>query len=72
MSGAARHHPDYEKHPNWTIWMKNHLFHKVVTLVQRMKSTPENLMWIRGFIDALEYEYLQKRAVCDVEEGIGT
>jgi len=66
-----RHHPAYKVHPEWTIDLKNHLFHQVATVVQRMKPTEENLMWIRGLIDALEWEYLNKRAILDVEQRMG-
>lgn len=69
MSGAW-HHPNREN-PRWVLIMKNHLFHKVVTLVQRMLPNVENVMYIRQFIDALEYEYLKKREVLDVAQGIG-
>ncbi len=70
MSTPSWHHPDYSK-PRWVLLIKNFLWHKVVTMIQRMNPTQENIMYIRQFIDALEWEYLQKRAVCDVEEGIG-
>lgn len=64
------HHPDYD-HPEWVIDVGNREFHKIITIMQRMNPTPENLAVIRGLIDSLEYEYLQKRRVLDVKEGIG-
>lgn len=67
----ANHHPDREGLPEWVIDLGNQFFHKAVTIVQRMLPNPENLAVIRGLIDALEYEYLVKRAVLDVSEGIG-
>jgi hypothetical protein len=36
-----------------------------------MLPTPENVTVIHNMIMALEYEYLVKRAVLDMEEGIG-
>ena len=71
MSVGAYHHPDRKEYPEWVIYMKNFLFHKVVTIVQRMLAHPENLAYIRGFIDALEWEYLIKRRALDIEEKIG-
>lgn len=71
MAVGAYHHPDKHEYPEWVILIKNHLFHKVVTIVQRMLPTTDNLMYIRGFIDALEWEYLCKRRALDVEEKIG-
>jgi len=47
------------------------MFHKVVTVVQRMLPTIENLVVIRNLVDALEWEYLRKKEVLDVAEGIG-
>jgi hypothetical protein len=61
---GVRHHPDYD-YPHWTINLKNNMFHKVLTVIQNMKATPENLADIRAFCDSLEYEYLQKRRVLD-------
>ena len=59
------HHPDRERYPDWTLSLRNHLFHQVCTVCQRMKATTENLADIRALIDALEYEYLMKRRVLD-------
>ena len=67
----ALHHPDRKAHPRWVIETGNQFFHKCLTIVQRMKPTPENLMVIRGLCDALEWEYLHKRLIMDVEDGIG-
>ena len=64
------HHPDYA-YSDWVIWVGNREFHKTITIVQRMRPTPENLAVIRGLIDSLEYEYLQKRRTLDVAEGVG-
>ena len=71
MSVGAYHHPDRKEYPEWVIYMKNFLFHKVVTIVQRMLPNEENLMFIRGFLDALEWEYLCKRRALDIEQKIG-
>jgi len=62
----ALHHPDKEQYPNWVIDTGNHFFHKALTIAQRMKPDPWNLAIIRGFIDALEWEYLKKRRILDV------
>lgn len=70
MGSGAYHHPDYSV-PRWVILIKNHLWHKVVTMVQRMNSTEDNLMYLRGFIDALDVEYLRMRRDLDVAQGIG-
>lgn len=67
----ANHHPDREKYPEWVIDVGNNIFHKTVTIIQRMLPTPENMAIIRGLIDALEFEYLEKRRFIDVEELIG-
>lgn len=64
----ALHHPDYLLYPNWVIFLPNQLFHKIVTVVQRMKATNQNLAGIRALIDCLEYEYLRKRQQLDEEE----
>lgn len=69
MAGAW-HHPNRKEHPSWVIYL-NHWWHKAATIAQRMKPTPENLAALRGFIDSLEYEYLDKRRQLDVEEKIG-
>lgn len=69
--GGAYHHPDKQAWPEWVIWMKNHFFHRVCTIVQRMNPTPENIACIRGLLDALEFEYLRKRRVLDEAERIG-
>lgn len=61
---GVRHHPDYD-YPHWTVNLKNNLFHKILTVVQIMKATPENLADIRALCDCLEYEYLQKRRILD-------
>jgi hypothetical protein len=67
----ANHHPDREKYPEWVIDLGNNIFHKTVTIIQRMLPTPENMAIIRGVLDALEFEYLEKRRFIDVEELIG-
>jgi hypothetical protein len=67
----ASHHPDREKYPEWIIDVGNQMFHKTLTIIQRMLPVPENMAIIRGLIDALEYEYLEKRRFIDVEELIG-
>jgi hypothetical protein len=36
-----------------------------------MKATDENLAWMRGFADAVEYEYLRKRRELEDEEEHG-
>ena len=64
MPVFQEHHPNRQLYPNWTIAIPRWL-HQVITKIQRMKATEENLAIIRGFIDALEYEYLQKRRVLD-------
>ena len=67
----ANHHPDREKYREWIIDCGNQMFHKVLTIIQRMLPTPENMAVIRGFCDAVEYEYLEKRRWIDVRELIG-
>lgn len=67
----ANHHPDRDKYPEWVIDVGNNHFHKTLTIVQRMLPTPENMAVIRGLIDAMEYEYLEKRRFIDLEELIG-
>jgi hypothetical protein len=67
----ASHHPDRAGMPTWVLDLGNQFFHKAVTIVQRMLATPENVTVIHNLIMALEYEYLIKRAVLDMEEGIG-
>jgi hypothetical protein len=67
----ANHHPDREKYPEWVIDVGNNIFHKTLTIIQRMLPTPENMAIIRGVLDALEFEYLEKRRFIDVEELIG-
>ena len=64
----ATHHPNKKDHPNWTLWVGNNYFHKAITIAQKMKPITENLAVLRAFIDALEYEYLQKRRKLD-EDG---
>lgn len=67
----AWHHPDKRNSPRWVLDVGNQMFHKVVTVVQRMLPTIENLVVIRNLVDALEWEYLRKKEVLDVAEGIG-
>ena len=67
----ASHHPDRGGMPTWILDLGNQFFHKAVTIVQRMLPTPENVTVIHNLIMALEYEYLIKRAVLDMQEGIG-
>ena len=67
----AGHHPDREGMPEWVLDVGNQIFHKTVTIVQRMLPNAENITVIHNLIMALEYEYLIKRAVLDTEEGIG-
>jgi len=71
MSVTSYHHPDKAEHPRWVLIMKNFLFHKVITIVQRMLPNEDNIMYIRSFIDALEWEYLVKRRFLDVADKIG-
>ena len=61
----AKHHPSKALFPNWTLDLRNQLFHRVVTIIQRMNETPQNLADIRALIDALEFEYLMKRRILD-------
>jgi len=61
----ALHHPDKTLYPDWVIETGNQFFHQVLTVAQRMRATEENLAKIRGFLDALEYEYLMKRKELD-------
>jgi len=68
----AWHHPNTTEFPEWVVDVGNNHFHKCLTIVQRMNPTPENLTVIRGLIDSLEYEYLDKRRILDVQEGIGS
>ena len=61
----ATHHPDRKRWPDWTLDVGNQLFHKAITIAQTMRCTEENFAILRAFIDALEYEYLQKRRELD-------
>lgn len=67
----AWHHPNRKALPRWVLDVGNQMFHKTITIVQRMLPNIENLVIIRNLIDALEWEYLRKKAILDVEEGIG-
>lgn len=71
MARQVYHHPNKELYPDWVILLKNDLFHRVLTVVQRMNPTAENLMFIRGLADSLEYEYLMKRRELDIADKIG-
>jgi len=62
---VAKHHPSKALFPCWTLDIRNQLFHRVVTIVQRMNENEQNLADIRTLIDALEFEYLIKRRVLD-------
>ncbi len=64
----AKHHPDKTLYPNWTIETGNQLFHKCLTVAQRMKANCENLAILRAVCDALEYIYLMKRKVLDEDD----
>jgi len=64
------HHPDKERYPDWTLELKNNLFHKVVTVVQRMKSTPENLTAVFNLICSLFYELLRMLREIDEKEKV--
>ena len=64
----AKHHPSKALFPYWTLNLGNQLFHKTVTIAQRMNETDENLAKLRALIDALEFEYLMKRRVLDETE----
>jgi hypothetical protein len=68
---VASHHPDREGLPKWILDVGNQYFHKTVTIVQRMKATPENVTVIHNLIMALEWEYLIKRCILDQEEELG-
>jgi len=72
MGKSCRHHPDKASFPDWVIVLPNFFFHKVCTIVQRMRAIPENLASIRGLIDALEFEYLRKRRALDEADQQGT
>jgi hypothetical protein len=67
----AGHHPDRKAMPTWVLDVGNQIFHKTVTICQRMLPNAENVTVIHNLIMALEFEYLVKRAVLDMEEGIG-
>jgi hypothetical protein len=67
----AGHHPDRSAFPEWVLDVGNQIFHKAITICQRMLPTPENVTVIHNLIMSLEYEYLIKRAVLDMKEGIG-
>lgn len=64
-----KHHPDYE-YPHWTLDVKNNLFHQTLTVVQRMKATTENLVYIHNLIVSLFYEYTQKIRILDEYEDL--
>lgn len=64
----ALHHPDKKLYPEWVIDTGNQLFHRCVSIVQEMRPIPENLAIIRGFIDSLEYAYLEKRRYLDIAD----
>jgi hypothetical protein len=66
----ANHHPDREGLPSWVLDLGNQIFHKTCTVVQGMLPTEENVTIIHNLIMALEWEYLIKRAVLDVGEGL--
>lgn len=66
----ANHHPDREGLPKWVLDVGNQIFHKTLTIVQRMLPTEENVTIIHNLIMALEWEYLQKRCILDVGEGL--
>lgn len=66
----AGHHPNRDDLPRWTLDLGNQVFHKTVTIVQRMLATEENVTIIHNLIMALEWEYLIKRCVLDVGEGL--
>ena len=67
----ASHHPDREGLPRWILDLGNNTFHKTVTIVQRMNPTEENITIIHNLIMALEWEYLIKRCLLDVEQELG-
>lgn len=67
----ASHHPDREGLPRWILDLGNNIFHKAVTIVQRMKPTEENVTIIHNLIMALEWEYLIKRCILDQEQELG-
>ncbi len=66
----ANHHPDRDGLPAWVLDVGNQIFHKTVTIVQRMLPTEENVTIIHNLIMALEWEYLSKRCILDVGEGL--
>jgi hypothetical protein len=66
----AGHHPDRSGLPEWTLDLGNQIFHKTVTIVQRMLPNAENVTIIHNLIMALEWEYLIKRANLDMYEGL--
>jgi hypothetical protein len=63
------HHPSREVFPNWILAIPATL-HKVVSAVQQMATTEENLAILRAFIDSLEFEYLMKRRGLDEQDAI--
>ncbi len=62
-----KHHPDKDRFPDWTIDLPTSL-HDVINAFQREPLYDESLTVLRGFIDSLEYEYLNRRRILDEKD----
>jgi len=48
------HHPDREKHPDWTIKLRRWQ-HLMVRRMEQYKATPENLVEMENVVTAVTY-----------------
>ena len=64
----ALHHPDKERFPDWVLDVGNNLFHRCLTIMQRMKPLPDRLMRINNMFVAIGYILSQKMREADENE----
>ncbi len=68
MAKYQNHHiiyPDEGPRPEWTIELRNWM-HKAVTLLQRLKSTPEH------YAEAINFQTAINQAVNDMRRDLDT
>jgi len=59
-----RHHPDYS-YPDWTLELTGQQ-HRVITVIQNTKSSPEQYARLTNFIHALVVEWTRMRRELDI------
>ena len=69
MGRPAKHHILYEP-DEWTVELGNQFFHKICTIVQRMKPTQRNYVVVTNLIHALTHEWSRIRKELDQADAV--